>query len=136
MRNFITTAALLCIMLLTGGNRTIAATPTFDFVTGEDGTESDDPHDMFWYHDTEMVALTRERYEATRGKKMQYLSATVYGKPVTYSADSHIKIIVNSDKKEFTVRPVFTDETRKTASDKHAAVTLKVSIISGPAIQT
>lgn len=102
----------------------------------EDGTESDDPHDMFWYHDTEMVALTRARYEATRGKKMQYLSATVDGTPVTYNADSHIKIIVNSDKKEFTVRPVFTDETRKTASDKHAAVTPKISIISGPAIQT
>lgn len=102
----------------------------------EDGTESDDPHDMFWYHDEEMVALTRARYEATRGKKMQYLSATVDGNPVTYNADSHIKITVNSDKNEFTVRPVFTDETRKTASDKHAAVTPKVSIISGPAIQT
>ena len=30
----------------------------------EDGSESTDPHDCFWYQDEEMVALTRARYAA------------------------------------------------------------------------
>lgn len=32
-----------------------------------DGSESSDPHDCFWYHDSEMVDRTRLRYSAAHG---------------------------------------------------------------------
>ncbi|MDE6438052.1 MAG: hypothetical protein K2L62_00175, partial [Muribaculaceae bacterium] len=102
----------------------------------EDGSESTDPHDMFWYHDEEMVALTKARYEESRGKCMQYLSAQVNGVPVKYDAGSHIKLnaVVSGD--EFTVTPVFVDETRSFGSDSHASVRPRVEIISGPVVKT
>ena len=102
----------------------------------EDGTESTDPHDMFWYHDQEMADLTRARYRQSLGKRMQYLSARVNGVPVVYNPDSHIKIIAGIDTDEFTVEPFFADEQRCNASDDHASVRPRVTLISGPAIQT
>ena len=38
----------------------------------EDGTETSDPHEQFWYQDEEMVRMTKERYDEHKGKRMQY----------------------------------------------------------------
>lgn len=102
----------------------------------EDGTESTDPHEQFWYQDGEMVDLTKARYAETRGKKMQYVSLKINGELLPYDKDSHVKINGRYHEGEFTVEPVFTDETRMTESDAHAAVRPRVVLISGPAIQT
>ena len=102
----------------------------------EDGTESTDPHEQFWYQDQEMVDLTKARYAETRGKKMQYVSLKINGELLPYNKDSHVKINGRYHEGEFTVEPVFTDETRMTESDAHAAVRPRVVLISGPAIQT
>lgn len=101
-----------------------------------DGTESTDPHDRFWYHDAEMVELTRARYAESLGKKMQYLSASLNGTPLVYNPDKHIKINATVTTDEFTVEPFFTDSTRTTPSADHAAVRPRVTILSGPVIQT
>lgn len=102
----------------------------------EDGSESMDPHDCFWYHDNDMVNKTKERYADTRGKKMQYLNAKVNGEILVYNPDSHVKLNINATGDEFRVEPYFCDEARLHASDCHAAVKPKVTLISGPAIQT
>lgn len=102
----------------------------------EDGTESQDPHDQFWYHDAEMVALTKARYERTRGKKMQYLSAILDGEMIPYNSNSHVKVNAKTDEKEFKLIPVFVNEKRDAKSNQHADVKPRISLISGPAIQT
>lgn len=101
-----------------------------------DGTETDNPHEQFWYHDTEMVQLTRERYEESRGKKHQYLSAKINGVMLEYNPESHIKINASVVGDEFTIEPVFTDSLRSAQSDAHAQVRPRVVLISGPAVQT
>lgn len=102
----------------------------------EDGTETSNPHEMFWYQDEEMVRLTQSRYASSRGKRMQYLSAKIGGKLIKYNPDSHIKMNVSVEGDEFTLEPVFVGEDRNTLTDDHAKVTPKVVLISGPAIQT
>ncbi len=102
----------------------------------DDGTETTDPHEQFWYQDQEMVDLTRNRYARTRGKKMQYLSARINGQDIPYDADSHIKMNIRVAGDEFTVEPVFTDDPRNRLSDSHADVAPRVVVISGPVIQT
>lgn len=102
----------------------------------EDGTETDDPHEQFWYQDEEMVSLVKSRYNESRGKRMQYLSARLNGRMLTYNPESHIKIIASCEAGEFTLEPVFTDRTRSVATDSHAQVRPRVVLISGPAIQT
>ena len=101
----------------------------------EDGHVSSDPHEMFWYHDAEMVELTADRYAEHDGKKMQYLSAMVNGQMLVYDPDKHIKLNVSNSANEFTVTPVFVDETRNVLSDNHADVKPRAVLISGPAIQ-
>ena len=102
----------------------------------EDGTESTDPHDMFWYQDDEMASLTRARYRESYGKKMQYLTARINGKMMEYNPDRHIKLEGQRPGDEFTVEPVFTDERHTAQSENHAAVRPRVTILSGPVIQT
>ena len=102
----------------------------------EDGAESQDPHDMFWYQDDEMVGLTKSRYAETRGKKMQYLSAKINGEPLTYNPESHVKINLTLKGEEFTVEPFFCDETRTNPTDQHSSAKPRVVLISGGAIQT
>ena len=102
----------------------------------ESGEESDDQHECFWYHDEDMVRLTRARYEDCRNKKMQYLSAEINGEPVAYDADKHIKLNAVSDRMEFTVIPRFTDVERAKDSDNHADTRPRVEILSGPVIKT
>lgn len=102
----------------------------------EDGVESQDPHDMFWYQDQEMVDLTKARYQEYRGKKMQYLNARINGENLTYNPDSHVKINITMKADEFTVEPYFCDEMRTNPTDDHASTHPKVVLISGPAIQT
>ena len=102
----------------------------------EDGVESEDPHDCFWYQDEEMVALTRARYKETHGKQMQYVSGRINGELIRYNSDAHIKLDVKCDSTEFTIEPVFVNEHRDALSDRHAATPLRVVLISGPAIQT
>ena len=102
----------------------------------EDGTESDNPHEQFWYQDQEMADLTRARYRETLGKRMQYLGAEVNGNIVPYDTTKHIKMSVKVAGDRFEVRPFFTDETRARMSDDHAGVKPRVTLISGPAIQT
>lgn len=101
-----------------------------------DGTESCDPHDMFWYQDQEMVDWTRRRYEESRGKRMQYVSAMLDGCLLKYDPDSHVKIRVDVDSLEFTLLPVFVEESRSSLSEAHADVRPRIVLISGPAIQT
>ena len=107
-----------------------------------DGTESQDPHDQFWYQDEEMVSLARARYRQSQGKQMQYVSAIVNRQPVTYNPDSHIKLktTIPCDESQglpvITVTPVFTDSTHNAKSARHAQVRPRVVLISGPAIQT
>lgn len=100
-----------------------------------DGTESTDAHDMFWYQDSEMVELTKARYEATRSKKMQYISAKIDGKTIKYDSTKHIKLSVTISSDTFTIEPIFTDSTRINITNQHVAVKPKVVLISGPAIQ-
>jgi len=101
-----------------------------------DGTETDDPHEQFWYQDAEMVRLTKERYRESAGKKMQYLNATLNGEPLVYDSSKHIKINADFYGSEFTLRPFFVKEDRRTPSLNHARVTPRVVLISGPAVQT
>lgn len=102
----------------------------------EDGTISDDPHDQFWYQDEEMVNLTKARYQETLGKQMQYVSARINGQLLPYNAESHIKLQTTISSDEFTIEPVFVNESRNTLSDNHADVRPRVVLISGAAIQT
>lgn len=102
----------------------------------EDGTETDNPHEQFWYHDQEMVDLTRSRYRESLGKKMQYLSAKIDGRLIPYNPDSHIKMNLKVDRNEFTLEPVFVNEERNAESDSHAASRPRIVLISGPAVQT
>ena len=102
----------------------------------EDGTETQDPHELFWYQDEEMVSLTKARYQETRGKQMQYVSARLNSELIPYNANSHIKLNVKVKGEQFTIEPVFVDSTRTVLSDRHAAVRPRVVLISGPAIQT
>jgi hypothetical protein len=102
----------------------------------EDGTESTDIHDQFWYQDDEMVALTRARYEESRGKQMQYVSAYFNGSLITYDTSKHIKMNLTLTDKEFTMKPTFVNAERTAESDAHANVHPRVVIISGPVIQT
>ena len=101
-----------------------------------DGQESKDPHDQFWYQDGEMVNLTRARYQTSLGKQMQYVSARVNGKPVTYDANRHIKLKTTVSSDTFTIEPVFVDSTRNVGSYQHAQVRPRVVLISGAAVQT
>lgn len=102
----------------------------------EDGTESDNPHEMFWYQDNEMVELTKARYEASHGKKIQYVSARMNGKLLVYDENKHIKLNAETSLSEFSVEPVFVNKERTMISEEHAEVRPKVVLISGPAIQT
>ena len=102
----------------------------------EDGSVTADPHEQFWYQDEEMVALTKARYAEHQGKKTQYLSAKFNGKMLVYDASKHIKSNAVCEGDEFTVEPVFVDESRNSVSNEHAQVCPRVVLVSGPAIQT
>ena len=102
----------------------------------EDGTESNDLHDQFWYQDEEMVSWTKRRYAETRGKQMQYLSARINGELIPFDANKHIKMNVSLSGETFTIEPVFVDADYKGQTNKHASVRPRVVLISGPAIQT
>lgn len=102
----------------------------------EDGSETDDPHEQFWYPDQEMVDMTRNRYHESFGKKMQYVGGKVNGNIVAYDTTKHIKMSVAVEEESFTVEPLFLDEKRAVVSNEHADVKPRVTLISGPAIQT
>lgn len=101
-----------------------------------DGTESTDPHDCFWYQDLEMADWTKDIYESSRGKKMQYLGVRINGQDVRYDPSKHIKMNTSVSGSEFTVEPFFSAEDRMTAVEAHAATRPKAVLVSGPAIQT
>lgn len=103
-----------------------------------DGIETADPHEQFWYQDEEMVGLTKARYEHSRGKAMQYVSAKMNGALIPYNPDSHIKLncSVPENIGEITIEPVFVDSTHTALSDRHARVRPRIVVLSGPAIQT
>lgn len=101
-----------------------------------DGQLADNEHDCFWYFDEEMVNLTKARYARSLGKKMQYVSAKINGKLLPYNPNSHIKINYTCDKQEFSLEPIFVDETRSHEVKEHAPSKPRVVLISGPAIQT
>lgn len=102
----------------------------------EDGSESTNPYEMFWYHDEEMVDLTKARYKESRGKKMQYVSARLDGVVIPYDTTKHIKMNASVKAEEFTIEPIFVNEKRDELSSEHAHVKPRVVLISGPAIQT
>ena len=101
----------------------------------EDGHESADPHDQFWYFDEEMVRLTKARYDEHKGKRMQYVSAMMDGKLLTYNKQNHVKINVSCSGDSFTLDPVFVNADRDALSDSHADVRPRIVLVSGPAIQ-
>lgn len=84
-----------------------------------DGSESSDPHDCFWYHDSEMVDRTRLRYSAAHGDIPRYVSAKISGQTVDYDSTRHVrmsfplrKVLPTSAERipdgfEFTVEPFF-----------------------------
>ena len=80
--------------------------------------------------------MTRARYKESFGKRMQYLGAKVNGNIVPYDATKHIKMTVSVDGEVFDIEPLFVDEARSAESDDHADVRPRVTLISGPAIQT
>lgn len=102
----------------------------------EDGTESTDPHDQFWYQDEEMVNWTKRRYAETRSKQMQYLSARIGGQLIAHDPAKHIKMNVSLTGDVFSIDPVFVDADYQTPTERHASVHPRVVLISGPAIQT
>lgn len=102
----------------------------------EDGTETDDPHEQFWYHDREMVDLTRARYRESFGKKMQYLGAKVNGEVIPYDTTKHIKMSAKIKGDTFKVEPYYSDEMRGKIVKEHGNAHPRVVLISGPAIQT
>lgn len=102
----------------------------------EDGHETTDPHDQFWYFDDEMVRLTKARYDEHKGKRMQYVSARMNGQLLTYNKQSHVKINVKCAEDTFSLEPVFVNADRDALSDSHAQVRPRIVLISGPAIQT
>ena len=102
----------------------------------EDGTESSDPHDQFWYQDQQMADITKARYAESLGKKMQYVSAKLNGELIPYNSQSHVKLNAKYSGQEFTIEPVFTDSTRMAPSKEHAQVRPRVVLISGAAVQT
>lgn len=100
-----------------------------------DGSVSEDPHEMFWYHDEEMAAMTRRRHEAHTGKRMQYVSARIDGAIVPYDTTAHIKLSATVPGRTIRIEPVFTDETRTAVSGEHAPTKPRVVLISGPAVR-
>lgn len=89
-----------------------------------DGSESSDPHDCFWYHDSEMVDRTRLRYSAAHGDIPRYVSAKISGQTVDYDSTRHVrmsfplrKVLPTSAERipdgfEFTVEPFFSNADR------------------------
>jgi hypothetical protein len=82
-----------------------------------------------------MVRLTKARYDKHKGKRMQYVSAMMNGKLLTYNKQSHVKINVDCSNDTFTLDPVFVNADRNALSDNHAQVRPHIVLISGPAIQ-
>lgn len=113
-----------------------------------DGSETTDPHDCFWYHDSEMVENTRKRYSAAHGDIPRYVAAKINGQTADYDSTRHVKMsfpikrILPSpaeripDGFEFTVEPFFSQTDRVTPVPGSDASDIKVVLISGPAIQT
>ena len=101
----------------------------------QDGHESQDPHEQFWYQDEEMVALTKQIYQQNQGKKRQWVSAEIDGELIEYQPDKHIKMNIRLSGDQFTLKPVFVDSTMTRRSNSHAAVKPRVVLISGPAEQ-
>ena len=64
------------------------------------------------------------------------MGAEVNGTMVPYDTTKHIKMSVNVKGDSFEVKPHFMSESRTTLSDNHADVKPRVTLISGPAIQT
>ncbi|MCH5231096.1 MAG: hypothetical protein J1F43_04805 [Muribaculaceae bacterium] len=102
----------------------------------EDGSESLNFHEQFWYHDREMVEMTQKRYRESYGKLKQFVSVEKDGVLVPYDTASHIKINLKIPGEEFTLKPVFVNENRDSLSDAHAKSEPRLTLISGPAIQT
>lgn len=102
----------------------------------EDGRESNDPHDCFWYQDNEMAERTRALYRNQHGKALQYLGAEVNGVTIPYDTARHIKMSAKIPKGEFTVTPRYTDVTRTVGTDRHGAARPRVEILSGPVMRT
>lgn len=98
-----------------------------------DGHESDDPHEQFWYQDEEMVALTRQIYRESAGKKRQWVSAEIEGRLIEYQPDRHIKMNVRLSGDRFVLKPVFVDSTMTRRSCAHAKTKPRAVLISGPA---
>lgn len=113
-----------------------------------DGSESSDPHDCFWYHDSEMVDRTRLRYSAAHGDIPRYVSAKISGQTVDYDSTHHVrmsfplrKVLPTSAERipdgfEFTVEPFFSNADRISPVAGSDTSDIKVVLISGPAIQT
>ena len=95
-----------------------------------------DPHDAFWYFDREMAELTEARYRETRGKAMQYVGFMDKDKLIPYNdrlqGGMQWTFVPSSKKLIFSLKPVYTDATHNTLSDKHGTGRLHIEVISGP----
>ena len=82
-----------------------------------------------------MVALTKQIYQRSHGKKRQWVSAEIDGELIEYQPDKHIKMNIRLSGDQFTLKPVFVDSTMTRRSSSHAAVKPRVVLINGPAEQ-
>ncbi len=92
-------------------------------------------YDGFWYHDKEMVQLTKAHQRAEKAKKMQYVSAKLNGQILPFDPNQHVRIRAKWTTDTLRIEPVFVDSTHMYLTDEHAPTTPQAVLISGPAIE-
>ncbi|MCD8313863.1 MAG: hypothetical protein LUC24_06855 [Bacteroidales bacterium] len=82
-----------------------------------------DPHDAFWYFDSEMANLTEAIYKESIGKKRHYLGFAQNDTLLSYHPENHVSMEAafepEADGLTFRLKAVHTDSTRNFLSDKH-----------------
>ena len=89
-----------------------------------------DPHDAFWYFDSEMAHLTEQRYAASRGKREQTVGIEFEGKQVDLDPNRHGGIVADfrptqNEPDIFHVRAVHMGK-------RHSSGPLHTEVICGP----
>lgn len=95
--------------------------------------ESGVEYDGFWYHDKEMVTLTKVHQKAFGGKYPQYVSAKLEGSLLPFNPNSHVRVKGLWTSDTLRLEPVFVDSTHSHLTDAHAKTTPRAVLISGAA---
>lgn len=95
-----------------------------------------DEHIAFWYFDREMAEKAEQRYAASAGKKMQYVSFMQDGQVCHYNPNSHVKLNPQfrpeADGMTFHLKAVCVDSTNSRLSEEHAKGAPSIQRICGP----